>query len=283
MSSEFEPISLSPQSWKVETDNFFLALNSDDPNKDFPQAIYDRLSVPGRAPNDILSRAFINTVKGIRDGTMAIPKVEKKGISHLNKVESHTTGKNIPITSVSSTSLTHASGLFQSDDQKHGSPEDVKEEDFQLKLNLKRQPHLADNRAQYNGPWNEEYLKMDFVVKNMKELESYPFVQETGSQKAKEAYNLTTEHWKTVNEHFPMAHLHGVAVALYHSHNSVLEQVVRLERNNEVLQSNNDHLLRMIQSLTTRLDELENKTSTRSDEQKKSTATTQNPKRPHWG
>jgi hypothetical protein len=285
MSKELVPISLSPQAWKVETDNFFLALNRDDPNKDFPQAIYDCLSVSGRAPNASLSLAFVNRVKGIRDGTMEIPNVEKKGISQMNKggILSTGVGEKNPIlkSADSPTNSTITSGLNKSNtngllEQKHVSPEDAKEEETKPGLNSRRKLDYPpmDNGALYNGPWNKEYLKKDFVVKNMKELESCPFVQETGSQAAEEAYNLTTEHWKMVNEHFPMAHLHGVAVALHHSHVNVLEQMARLERNNEGLQSDNAYLLRMVQSLMTHLDELENKNST---------TTTQSKKRPHWG
>jgi proteasome lid subunit RPN8/RPN11 len=55
-----------------------------------------------------------------------------------------------------------------------------------------------------------------------------------------------------------IAHLHGVVVALYHSHMNVLEQMSRLERNNKILQNNNTHLFETVQSLTTRLNELEN-------------------------
>jgi hypothetical protein len=64
-SKQFATISLSPQARKVETDSFFLALNKNDPNKETPQSIYDHLSEPGRVPNANLTRAFVNTVKGM--------------------------------------------------------------------------------------------------------------------------------------------------------------------------------------------------------------------------
>jgi hypothetical protein len=92
----------------------------------------------------------------------------------------------------------------------------------------------------------------------MNNLVNFKFVQETGSENAREAYILISDHWKKVNDEFPMAHLHGVVVALYHSHMNVLDQMFRLERNNEILQNNNTLLTEMVQSLTTRLNDLEN-------------------------
>jgi hypothetical protein len=55
-----------------------------------------------------------------------------------------------------------------------------------------------------------------------------------------------------------MAYLHGVEVASYHSHMNVLEQMSRLEGNNEILQNNNTRLIEMVQSLTMRLNDLQN-------------------------
>jgi hypothetical protein len=97
-SKQFATISLSPQAWKVETDNFFLSLNKNDPNKEFPYSIYDRLSEPGRAPNANLTRAFVNTVKGIREGQLEIPEVEKKGITKItnNVVSLQGNGGKVP-------------------------------------------------------------------------------------------------------------------------------------------------------------------------------------------
>jgi hypothetical protein len=271
-SKQLATISLSPQAWKVEIDNFFLALNKDDPNKDFPQVIYDRLSQPGRAPNASLSRAFVNLVKGVRAGTMEIPNVEKKGISSITSsgdISIEGSGGMVPvlqtagsptIPSTSNGSKTSNTGGLS--EVLYVTPEETKNKGTEPILNAKRSlqypNHSSDDVPVYNGPWNEDYLKKDNVLENMKNLENFPFVQETGSKKAAETYNLTSEHWKMVNKEFPMAHLHGVAVALYHSRMNVLEQMSSLEQNNEVLQNNNALLFQMVQSLTTRLDQLEN-------------------------
>jgi hypothetical protein len=274
-SKQFATISLSPQAWKVETDNFLLALNKNDPNKEFPQSIYDRLSEPGRAPNANLTRAFVNTVKGIREGQLEIPVVEKKGITKITKqgkggkVPSHTS----PLTTSPSPSMTldglnnkNSVGLNNNSksDDAYVTPEEKKDEEPEQPSNTRRAlhpffpPDSPNDGPVYNGPWNEDYLKKGNVVDNMKDLENFPFVQLTGSENATEAYILTSDHWKKVNDEFPLAHLHSVVVALYHSHMSVLEQMSHLEGNNKILQNNNAHLFETVQSLTTRLNELEN-------------------------
>jgi hypothetical protein len=279
-SKQFACISLGPQAWKVETDNFFLALNKNNPNKDFPQSIYDRLSEPGRAPNANLTRAFVNTLKGIREGQLEIPEVEKKGIiKFTNNVVSlqQNGGKGpssaSPLTNSSSLSTTldgsnnkNSIGLNNNNsDDPYVTPEEKKDEEPEQPSNARPRalhPYFApDSPADgpvYNGPWNEDYLKKGNVVDNMKELENFPFVQLTGFENAAEAYNLASDHWKKVNDEFPMAYLHGVVVALYHSHMNVLEQMSHLEGNNEILQNNNTRLIETVQSLTMRLNDLEN-------------------------
>jgi proteasome lid subunit RPN8/RPN11 len=153
---------------------------------------------------------------------------------------------------------------FKSDDP-YVTPEEKKDEEPEQPSNAHPRalhpyfpPESPNDGTVYNGPWNEDYLKKGNVMNNMKELETFPFVQVKGSENAAEAFQLTTDHWKLVNEEFPMAHLHGVVVALYHSHMNVLEQMSLLERNNEILQNNNTHLFETVQSLTTRLNDLEN-------------------------
>jgi hypothetical protein len=279
-SKKFACISLGQQAWKVETDNFFLALNKKDPNKDFPQSIYDRLSEPGRAPTMNHTFAFVNTVKGIREGRMEIPEVEKKGITNFTNSDGsflgNGNGGNAPSNLVSTTTspalMDNASnnnntlgptGALKSEDP-YVTPEEKNDEETEQPLNARRSihPYFAsespDDGPVYNGPWNEDYLRKENVKKNMKDLVNFKFVQETGSENAAEAYSLTTDHWKKVNEEFPMAHLHGAVVALYNSHMNVLDHMSRLERNNEILQNNNTFLTETVQSLTTRLNVLEN-------------------------
>jgi hypothetical protein len=274
-SKPFACISLGQQAWKVETDNFFLALNKKDPNKDFPQSIYDRLSEPGRAPTRNHTWAFVNTVKGIREGQMEIPEVEKKGITQFTITQfTNSEGKggmalsNLPpLTASNHNTLgptTSLDGLNnKNSEDPYVTPEEKNEEETEQTSNVRRslhpsfEPESPDDGPVFNGPWNEDYLRKDNVIKNMSDLVNFKFVQETGSENAREAYNLTSDHWKMVNEEFPLSHLHGVVVALYHSHMNVLDQMSRLEQNNEILQNNNTILTEKVQSLTMRLDQLE--------------------------
>jgi hypothetical protein len=272
-SKQFATISLSPEAWKVETDNFFLSLNKNDPNKEFPQSIYDRLSGPGRAPNGNLTRAFVNTLKGIREGQLEIPEVEKKSITKFTNTVVSMQGNGgkgassaSPFTNSPSLSITldgtnnknsvgnnsvisnNKNSIGSTPDDPYVTPEEKK--DKEPKQNARPRalhpyfpPDSPDDGPVYNGPWNKDYLKKGNVVKNMKDLENFKFVQETVSENATEAYNLTSDHWKKVNDEFPMAYLHRVVVALYHSHMNVLEQMSRLEGNNEIMQNNNTRLI----------------------------------------